>query len=53
MGQAYGDSIPLLVIASENRSGEIGTGRGFLHEMPDQLGIAARVDGYSRRIANA
>ncbi|MGH8253254.1 MAG: 5-guanidino-2-oxopentanoate decarboxylase [Steroidobacteraceae bacterium] len=50
MGQAYGDSIPLLVIASENRNGEIGTGRGFLHELPDQLGIAARVSGLSRRI---
>ena len=48
MGQAYGDSIPLLVIASENRSAEIGTGRGYLHEMPDQLGIAARVAGMSR-----
>jgi acetolactate synthase I/II/III large subunit len=50
MGQAYGDSIPLLVIASENRNGEIGTGRGYLHESPDQLGIAARVAGFSRRI---
>ena len=50
MGQAYGDSIPLLVIASENRNGEIGTGRGYLHESPDQLGIAARVSGFSRRI---
>ena len=50
MGQAYGDSIPLLVIASENRSGEIGTGRGYLHELPDQLGIAARVAGFSCRI---
>ncbi|MBS0388077.1 MAG: 5-guanidino-2-oxopentanoate decarboxylase [Proteobacteria bacterium] len=50
MGQAYGDSIPLLVIASENRSGEIGTGRGYLHELPDQLGVAARVSGSSRRI---
>jgi acetolactate synthase-1/2/3 large subunit len=53
MGQAYGDSIPLLVIASENRSAEIGTGRGYLHEMPDQLGVAARVSGMSRRISAA
>jgi acetolactate synthase-1/2/3 large subunit len=53
MGQAYGDSIPLLVIASENRSAEIGTGRGYLHEMPDQLGVAARVSGLSRRIGAA
>lgn len=50
MAQAYGDSIPLVVIASENRRGEFGSGRGFLHEMPDQLGVAARVSGMSRRI---
>ncbi|HVO00296.1 MAG TPA: 5-guanidino-2-oxopentanoate decarboxylase [Steroidobacteraceae bacterium] len=52
MGQAYGDSIPLLVVASENRSSEIGTGRGFLHELTDQLGVAARVSGLSRRIGS-
>ena len=50
MGQAYADSIPLLVISSENRRGEIGTGRGFLHEMTDQFGVAARVAGFSQRI---
>src|SRR3974390_605088 len=50
MGQAYGDSIPLVVIASENRRGEFGSGRGFLHEMPDQLGVAARVSSMSRRV---
>src|SRR3974377_216950 len=53
MGQAYGDSIPLLVISSENRSSEIGTGRGFLHELPDQLGIGARVSGTSERVTSA
>jgi acetolactate synthase-1/2/3 large subunit len=31
MAQAYGDSIPLLVIASTNRRGQSGTGRWFLH----------------------
>jgi acetolactate synthase I/II/III large subunit len=50
LGQAYGDSIPLLVISSENRSTEIGTGRGFLHEMPEQLGVASRVTGLSKRL---
>jgi acetolactate synthase I/II/III large subunit len=50
LGQAYADSIPMLVISSENRSAEIGTGRGFLHEMPEQLGVAARVTSMSRRI---
>ena len=51
MAQAFSDSVPLLVIASENRSGEIGTGRGFLHEMTDQLGLAARVAGTSERVS--
>lgn len=50
MGQAYADSVPLLVISSENRRGEIGTGRGYLHEMTDQFGAAARVAGFSQRI---
>lgn len=50
MGQAYADSVPLLVISSENRRGEIGTGRGYLHEMTDQFGMGARVAGFSQRI---
>lgn len=50
MGQAYADSVPLLVISSENRRGEIGTGRGYLHELTDQFGIGARVAGFSQRI---
>jgi len=50
MAQAYADSIPLVVIASENRRGEIGTGRGFLHELPDQLGLAAKVSVSAERV---
>src|SRR3984957_10535340 len=47
LGQAYGDSIPVLVIASQNRRGEAGSGRGFLHELPDQRALAAAVCGAS------
>jgi acetolactate synthase I/II/III large subunit len=43
MGQAYGDSIPLLVISSQNRRGESGHGRGFLHELTDQRALASGV----------
>jgi acetolactate synthase I/II/III large subunit len=50
MAQAYGDSIPLIVISSENQRTEIGTGRGFLHELPDQLGIAARLSAHAERV---
>lgn len=40
MGQAYGDSIPLLVVSSQNRRGERG---GFLHELRDQRALASGV----------
>jgi acetolactate synthase I/II/III large subunit len=53
LGQAYGDSIPLLVIASQNRRGEAGSGRGFLHELPDQRALAAAVTAASFAITEA
>ena len=43
LGQAYGDSVPVLVISSQNRRGEAGSGRGFLHELPDQRALASAV----------
>lgn len=52
MAQAYADSIPLLVIASQNRRGEAGSGRGFLHEMPDQCGFAANVSGHAHSVTS-
>jgi acetolactate synthase-1/2/3 large subunit len=52
MGQAYGDSIPLVVIASENKLAEIGQGCGQLHEGRDQLGIAARVSVAAERVTS-
>ena len=42
MGQAYSDSIPMLVISSVNISNELGMGEGRLHELPDQSGLVAR-----------
>ena len=50
MGQAMQDSIPLLVVSSENRRGEMGTGQGFLHEIPDQFGVARQVAVHAERI---
>jgi acetolactate synthase I/II/III large subunit len=50
MAQAYADSIPMIVISSENRRAEIGTGRGFLHELPDQLGLARKVSAHAERV---
>jgi acetolactate synthase-1/2/3 large subunit len=51
MAQAYADSIPMLVIASQNRRGEAGSGRGFLHEMPNQAALAAQVSGFSHSLS--
>ena len=53
LGQAYGDSIPVLVLASQNRRGEAGSGRGFLHELPDQRALAGEVTAASFSVGNA
>ena len=50
MGQAYGDSIPMLVISSVNSAGEIGSGRGRLHEPKDQRALIRGVSAFSRTI---
>ena len=34
MGQAYADSVPMLVISSVNNTHELGLGEGRLHELP-------------------
>lgn len=50
MGQAYGDSIPMLVISSVNSIGEIGSGRGHLHELKDQGALVRGVSAFSHTI---
>jgi acetolactate synthase-1/2/3 large subunit len=53
MAQAYADSIPMVVISSENARADIGTGSGHLHELPDQLGLAAKVSASAERVEQA
>src|SRR5581483_5353016 len=43
MRQAYGDSVPMLVISSQNRRTEGRSGAGFLHELPNQRALAGCV----------
>ena len=43
LGQAYSDSISMLVLASTLDVGDAAQGRGRLHEMQDQRGAAATV----------
>ncbi len=50
MGQAYGDSIPMLVISTVNAHGRMGSGEGWLHEMPNQSALVAGVSAFSRTI---
>ncbi len=50
MGQAYGDSSPMLVLSSVNRRHEMAFGRGFLHEMPSQRNVSAGMTAFSHTL---
>ena len=50
MGQAYGDSIPMLVISGVNRRHELGMGQGRLHEVSDQAALVQYVAGFSHTL---
>lgn len=50
MGQAYADSIPMLVISSVNERGRLGQGNGYLHELPDQRTLVAGVSAFSHTV---
>ncbi len=47
MGQAYSDSVPMLVISSCLNRADLGMGRGRLHEMKDQEVAAGAVADWS------
>ena len=50
IGQAYSDSMPMLVLASVNATGELGKGRGRLHEITDQNAAITPLTGFARTI---
>ncbi|AYG64130.1 5-guanidino-2-oxopentanoate decarboxylase [Rhizobium jaguaris] len=50
MGQAYCDSIPLLVISAVNPLGAMGSGAGYLHELPDQRQLMRQVSAFSHTV---
>ncbi|MDR0808423.1 MAG: 5-guanidino-2-oxopentanoate decarboxylase [Gemmobacter sp.] len=50
MGQAYGDSVPMLVISTVNAHGRMGSGEGWLHELPNQQATVAGVSAFSRTV---
>lgn len=47
IGQAYSDSVPMLVVAATNQSRELAMGQGFLHEMPNQHDAARTVMAFN------
>lgn len=53
MGQAYADSIPMLVISGVNPQGRMGSGNGYLHELPNQQALTERVCAFSHTITRA
>src|SRR3982751_7013249 len=50
MGQAYADSIPMLVISAVNRTEHLGMGEGRLHELPSQRGLVAGISAFSHTL---
>ncbi|MHC8318081.1 5-guanidino-2-oxopentanoate decarboxylase [Pseudomonas sp. LB3P31] len=53
MGQAYADSIPMLVISSVQSRSQLGGGRGKLHELPNQGALVAGVAAFSHTLMSA
>jgi acetolactate synthase-1/2/3 large subunit len=53
LGQAYGDSVPMLVISSVNRTDELGLGEGRLHELPSQRNLMAGLTAFSHTLMRA
>jgi thiamine pyrophosphate-dependent acetolactate synthase large subunit-like protein len=53
MGQAYSDSVPMLVLSSVNASADLGMGRGRLHEITSQQAVTAPLTAFSRTALRA
>jgi acetolactate synthase-1/2/3 large subunit len=50
MGQAYADSVPMLVISSVNAREQLGMRHGRLHELPSQQGLVSGITAFSHTI---
>ena len=50
MAQAYADSIPMLVISSVNARHQLGSGNGYLHELPSQRNLTAGFTAFSHTL---
>jgi len=50
MAQAWADSVPMLVISTVNSHGRMGSGDGWLHELPDQQALVSGVCAFSHTL---
>ena len=50
MGQAYGDSVPMLVISAVNRTEQLAMGQGRLHELRSQQAVVGGVAALSHTV---
>jgi len=50
MGQAYSESVPLLVISGVGRTDTLGMGHGVTHELRDQSGLATQLAASSHTV---
>ena len=50
MGQAYADSVPMLVISSVNAMSHLGMAQGRLHELPSQRNMISGVAAFSHTL---
>ncbi len=53
IGQAFSDSVPMLVLSSVNATDDLGKGRGRLHEISSQQAAIAPLTAFSRTIRHA
>ncbi len=53
IGQAYSDSVPMLVLSSVNAADDLGKGRGRLHEITSQQAAMAPLTAFSRTVRRA
>ncbi|WP_422051022.1 5-guanidino-2-oxopentanoate decarboxylase [Shimia sp.] len=53
IGQAYADSIPMLVLSGVNATRDLGHGNGRLHELPNQQALMSQVTEFSHTLTCA
>lgn len=53
LAQAFHDSVPVLIVASTTARGDLGRGRGVLHDLPDQAALVRSITCLSETARSA